>query len=513
MGYHKVARRFATISTFSLLYLSSSFFVPAANAQSTADRKPGTMSAGKLRSLAEEALYQRKYTEAVAYIKQACQLEPDNAINYYNLFKVHSRMKRTMDAISDLDRAVELDPSKVSYRNVRAQLLVSVGQCEQAVEEYKIIASTDKEKFNENDAQNAQNCAIQISKSTQAYLSEDYQSVLVHVNAALMHADQALDLNFMKAEAYYHVADYYGAISETGSILKSKSSHLDAYKVRGDSYYRLGEYDLAINHYREALKLDPEHKGCKASHKRVKAIKKKDKKGDTAAASQNHKEAIEHWYKATQIDNENSTYRIAAFKKIIKSYGAMGNHEEAIKHARFIVDAGADVEAYFVLGDAQLDGEMYEESIRTYQQAMEIATNEEKKQVQERIRKAETALKQSKTKNYYKILGISRNANKKEIKKAYRDGALKWHPDKNADNKEEAEKMFQDIGEAYEVLSDDEKRGKYDRGEEVFENQGGGNRGHGMDAHQFFRQHFQQSGGFGGGGGGGGARHHSFHFG
>jgi DnaJ family protein C protein 3 len=71
------------------------------------------------------------------------------------------------------------------------------------------------------------------------------------------------------------------------------------------------------------------------------------------------------------------------------------------------------------------------------------------------------------------------------------------HPDKNTDNKEEAEKMFQDIGEAYEVLSDDELRGKYDRGEEVFENQGGG--GHHANAHQFFNQHFQ--GGFPGGGG------------
>ena len=83
------------------------------------------------------------------------------------------------------------------------------------------------------------------------------------------------------------------------------------------------------------------------------------------------------------------------------------------------------------------------------------------------------------------------------------------HPDKNSDNIEEAEKMFQDIGEAYEVLSDEEKRGKYDRGEDVFENQGGGGRGSHMNAHQFFHQHFQQ----GGGGGGGGRRTHTFRFG
>ena len=106
------------------------------------------------------------------------------------------------------------------------------------------------------------------------------------------------------------------------------------------------------------------------------------------------------------------------------------------------------------------------------------------------------ALKQSKEKNYYKILGVPRNAKLKEIKKSYRELALKWHPDKNTEDTEKAEKMFQDISEAYEVLSDKELRAKYDRGEEVFENQGGGGqRRHHMDPNMFFQQHFRQGGG------------------
>lgn len=115
-------------------------------------------------------------------------------------------------------------------------------------------------------------------------------------------------------------------------------------------------------------------------------------------------------------------------------------------------------------------------------------------------------MKQSKEKNYYKILGISRTADKKDIKAAYRAQALAWHPDKNED-KEKASAMFQDISEAYEVLSDAELRAKYDRGEEVFENQGGGGGGRGQHGfpEQMFRQHFQQ--------GGGGGRQHNFHFG
>ncbi|XP_061746354.1 dnaJ homolog subfamily B member 6-like [Nerophis ophidion] len=65
--------------------------------------------------------------------------------------------------------------------------------------------------------------------------------------------------------------------------------------------------------------------------------------------------------------------------------------------------------------------------------------------------------------DYYQVLGVRRDAPADDIKKAYRKLALKWHPDKNPDNKEEAEKKFKELSEAYEVLSDANKRSTYDR--------------------------------------------------
>ena len=66
--------------------------------------------------------------------------------------------------------------------------------------------------------------------------------------------------------------------------------------------------------------------------------------------------------------------------------------------------------------------------------------------------------------DYYKILGVKKEASDAEIKKAYRKLALKWHPDKNPNNREEAEEKFKKINEAYSVLSDKDKRRQYDRG-------------------------------------------------
>ena len=64
--------------------------------------------------------------------------------------------------------------------------------------------------------------------------------------------------------------------------------------------------------------------------------------------------------------------------------------------------------------------------------------------------------------DYYEILEVSKNASAEEIKKAYRKKAIQFHPDKNPGNKE-AEEKFKEAAEAYEVLSNEEKRRRYDQ--------------------------------------------------
>lgn len=119
-------------------------------------------------------------------------------------------------------------------------------------------------------------------------------------------------------------------------------------------------------------------------------------------------------------------------------------------------------------------------------------------------------------KDYYDLLGVEKTASENDIKKAYRKLAMKYHPDKfsNASEKEkkEAEEKFKEVNEAYQVLSDPDKRAKYDRfGHAAFENGGAGAGGFGGfsggfegfgNAEDIFSSFFGGGGGFGGFGGG-----------
>ena len=106
--------------------------------------------------------------------------------------------------------------------------------------------------------------------------------------------------------------------------------------------------------------------------------------------------------------------------------------------------------------------------------------------------------------DYYEVLGVSKGASDDEIKKAFRKMSKKYHPDLNPNNKE-AEKKFKEVNEAYQVLSDPEKKSKYDQFGHAgvdpnFGAGGGGFNGGGFDFGDIFGDFF--GGGFGGFGGG-----------
>lgn len=160
----------------------------------------------------------------------------------------------------------------------------------------------------------------------------------------------------------------------------------------------------------------------------------------------------------------------------------------------------------------QTESEDFESAVRTLERAAE--TRQDKKSVVDPLlNEARLALKRSKTKDYYKVLGVARDADERQIKSAYRKMTREHHPDKahsHGLSKEDAEKKMAQINEAYEVLSDPELRARFDRGDDPNSQERGGSPFQGSPFGGGQPMFFQQGGQqfqfkFGGGGGGGGS--------
>jgi tetratricopeptide (TPR) repeat protein len=233
----------------------------------TADQQH--LSAGKLRSLGENALMERDYATASSYYRQAIEMEPQNAMNYYKLYNVHKRQRALADALEDISNAVRIEGETVAreqkadkklkeYREIKAKLLVQLGRCDEAVEEYKLL------NLPSGEAQQAGECAHSIQAANASIARKDWESASHHLKNALSYLSSpsdAPDLLFQLAQSQFQIRDYYGTISDLGRILKAYPQHLEAYALRGEAYWKLNEVEMAGKHFREGLKLDPEHEG------------------------------------------------------------------------------------------------------------------------------------------------------------------------------------------------------------------------------------------------------------
>lgn len=364
------------------------------------------------------------------------------------------------------------------------------------------IARLDPKSKDLSGAADAEACVRHNNDAQNALASKQYSLAKDHLTQVMRFADSSADLLVSRAYCHYFLSDFYEAIADTGKALKIEANKLDALELRGSSYYVLGELDMAMNHYRMGLKSDPEHEGCKNAYRLVKKSQGFQGKASKAMGAGDYSAATKHLLALIDVDSTHPTIIPKASYDLAVCYRHLKAFDDSRKYAKEAIDKNANFwEAHHVLGQIAMDQELFEEAVFSLKKAAELSGRND---IAEELQKAEAALHQSKQINYYKVLGVSRQAKLKEIKKAYREKALEWHPDKHTgeEDKAVAEKEFQQISEAYEVLSDDEKRGRYDRGEEVFPNQSGGS----PNRHHYHQQFYQFQGGFPGGGFPGGFR-------
>lgn len=262
----------------------------------------------------------------------------------------------------------------------------------------------------------------------------------------------APELYELRSEMHIENSDVLSAVSDIKAATKLQADNVDGYYKLSSLLYQQGQASEALKYIRECLKLDPEHKDCFPFYKKIKKVEKLLTEAENYIEAKNFVECIEAGNKALKQERDVRMIIYNAKRILCTCYSNDEQTSEAVRMCSDALDINQDPGVYCDRAEAYIQSELYDDAIRDFKSALDIDPNFER--AKEGQQKAQKLQQQSERRDYYKILEVKKTATKKEIVKAYRKMAQKWHPD-NYQNDEKmkkiAEKKFIDIAAAKEV--------------------------------------------------------------
>ena len=455
---------------------------------------------------------EKRYEDAIKFYEKALDINPTAEVLFSNKGTCKKCLKEYKDAINDYKKALELNPKNTKNMNRLASVYIITGQIgdakllqekalnlepnnstykEQMATIEKILEDETKlnDKINEKKFEDAEEvCKRMIEKvSDFSDLKLKYIKILIenvkltealqYINKEVNYTDKKNDeFDYQTALCLYYDGQYEKAKKQI-NIMKSKGNQIDT-------------KDL-LN--------------------KVNTIESVKTKANELFKQKKYEEAIEEYTKILEFDQNNKKFnslilcnRALCYQKLNKNVEALHDSNQSIKLNPFYA------RGYVKRGNVYMELKMYDDARADFQKAKDLDPNVTGVEgfLSEANQKAEKARKR----DYYAILGIDKNADEREIKRAYKKMAMKYHPDRNSETEESkklAEKKFIDVNDAYSVLSDPKKRSMYDQGVDPLnpEEASGGGMHFGGDASEILKMFFGGGGSpFGGFGNGGSVR-------
>ncbi|KAF2679144.1 DnaJ-domain-containing protein [Lentithecium fluviatile CBS 122367] len=518
------------LSSLALGLLSAA---PLVNALSTSDI-PSDTPVSQLLKDASIKLATGNAQDALTYFDVAISRDPRNYLTFFKRGAAYLSLGKTQQAQHDFDKVLELRPGFKGALVQRAKIRARKADWAAARKDYEAAGKTDEIAQLEE----AQGAAVLAQEAAE---KGDWEACVTHAGAAIVVAGAAYDIRKIRARCRFERGEVIEGISDLQHLLQINTGDIEPHlQSSAMAFYSLGETDKGIKHIAQCLQSDPDSKACMKLRRREKNLEKDIKKLRTFFEKKQYatgsrllvdrgeenpgllkevKQDFEDYVKAGYIfkNSPQGLYR-DLIEMTCEAYNEMGNTKKGTPYCKEALQLNP-TSLHGLLNQAQreIDADDFEAAIRTLDAAKE---EHQHQKVQELLHKAHTLLKRSKQKDYYKVLGVDRDADERQIKKAYRKLSKLYHPDKASANNitpEEAQKKMAAVNEAYEVLSDPELKQRFDNGDDPNnpEQQQGGNPFHGSPfggggQQFFFRQggggfpggqfKFQQGGGFPGGG-------------
>ncbi|XP_053988998.1 dnaJ homolog subfamily C member 7 [Hylaeus anthracinus] len=450
----------------------------------------------KKNECAKELFSGKKYKEALTEYTELIELSPQSSLYYGNRAACYMMLGKYHDALNDAKKCIEIDASvyKAYRRVIRCCLVLGdVGQAQSTLT--KLLELDPDNNSIAAEKKDLEYVQRYLKDADAAYNSKDFRKVVYCMDRCCDVSTSCPQFKLTKAECLAFLGRYQEAQETANGILQFDKQNVDALYVRGMCLYFQDDIDRAFTHFQQVLKLAPDHAKALEIYKRAKNLKKKKEEGNAAYKTEQYQEAYRLYTEALSIDPQNIVTNAKLHFNKATVATKLGLLTESVAECTKALQLDANyLKALLRRAASYMELKEYEEAVHDLEKACKMDKSRDNKRL---LMEAKFALKASKRKDYYKILGIDKNASTDDIKKAYRKRAMVHHPDRHPNvterEKREQEKKFKEVGEAYGILSDPKKRSRYDNGHDV---EDGDNGFEGMAESAAFQTLFTQHNGY-----------------
>jgi len=464
-----------------------------------------------MKKLGNDYFALREYHKALDMYTRAIDTLPTEPAFFTNRSACYMMLRKYKEAQADARAALQIDPNfeKGFLRLIRSTLaLGDIVGTEGVLQSLKASNLPFTSVFLEEERR-LQNLKAQRAECTVAKEKKEFRKLLYLCDRSLLIAEGDLELKMLKADALLHLNRTAEAQELCTEVLQVDSMCVEAYYIRSVCLYEADNLDKGVQFLRQALQFAPDSPTILSLFRKMKRIKEVREEATALFTTGKYKEArikfLDCMAQVKAFDFSNNTIESKMSMNLSLIAFKLGETDEALTLVNRAVELnGSYLKALLHRAQVHKAKEMFDEAVRDFETAQKI--DPRNTHYRKYIQDTKLAAKRAKRKDYYKILGVDKNATPDEVKKAYKKRALIHHPDRHSNATEsvqkEQEKQFKELGQAYEVLSDPKKRNRYDAGHDLLDSPDGGFSGGDFDATNLFNVFFGGGGGMGSTGGG-----------
>lgn len=479
---------------------------------------PNDAPLSSLISSAKSHLANGSPRDALLYFDAAISRDPTNYITIFQRGAAYLSLGKNSLASEDFDRVLKLNPEFEGARLQRARLRSRRADWAGALDDLEKAGKKSSTQYQE--LKIARDAAL---SSQDAEKKGDWDTCINQANVAISKASEAVTLRQTRAHCRFEKGEAEEGINDLVKVSHISPALVEPHlQMSTVLFYALGDVDRGVTQIRRCLHFDPDSKACSGLFRRQKQLVKRldslreliDKQKfpnavNLLVGASGQKGLIDDVKEDIQKAREAGFIYPATPTKLYNflvesACEAYRQQSHVSKKALPYCSESLELDAHSLAGllykaQIAIGEDRFEDAINTLNSAKDY--HPDSKEISTLLQRARVLLKRSKQKDYYKVLGVSRDADERTIKRAYRQLTKQYHPDKATARgipREETEKKMATINEAYEVLSNPELKARFDNGDDPNDPQSQGGSpfqgspfGHGGGGQHFF---FQQGG-------------------